>query len=81
MKATASPTLPEFEALAGRLSRVWSQSQAAQTAGGRPRGRQTGGGRKGALKTSGQKLFFIRLYHKAYPTQNVDCSSASRRGR
>jgi hypothetical protein len=71
MKATTSLTVDEFEALAGRLESVWIQAQAAQTAEGQPRRRQPGGGRKGALKTIEQKLFFILLYYKAYPTQDV----------
>jgi hypothetical protein len=71
MKATTSLTVAEFDALARRLALVWTQVQAAQTAEGQPRQRRPGGGRKGALDTSGQKLFFILLYYKAYPTQDV----------
>jgi hypothetical protein len=71
MKATSSLTVAEFEALARRLALAWSEQCAAQTAEGRPRHRQPGGGRKGVLSTIEQKLFFILLYFKAYPTQDV----------
>lgn len=71
MKATTSLTVAEFEALARQLAPVWAAQQAAQTAEGQPRQRRPGGGRKSALATFEQKLFFILLYYKAYPTQDV----------
>ena len=45
--------------------------RAAKTAAGNSRQRQPGGGRKGCLVSAEQKLFFILLYYKAYPTQDV----------
>jgi IS5 family transposase len=71
MRATTSLTVMEFEDLAQRFDGVWSSVRAAKTAAGTPRQRQPGGGRKGCLESAEQKLFFILLYYKAYPTQDV----------
>jgi len=71
MRATTSLTVLEFEDLARRFDAVWSTVRAAQTAAGAPRQRQPGGGRKGCLVGAELKLFFILLYYKAYPTQDV----------
>lgn len=71
MRATTSLTVGEFEVLARRLDVVWSARRAAKTVAGTARQRQPGGGRKGCLDSAEQKLFFILLYYKAYPTQDV----------
>lgn len=71
MKATTSLTVAEFEALARRLAPVWEAQQAGQTVEGQPRQRGPGGGRKGILASFEHKLFFILLYYKAYPMQDV----------
>lgn len=71
MRATTSLTVLEFEDLARRFGLMWSTVRATQTAAGTPRQRQPGGGRKGCLVSAEQKLFFILLYYKAYPTQDV----------
>lgn len=71
MRATTSLTGAEFETLAKRLAVLWAGIQGQKTVAGNPRQRQPGGGRKGCLATAEQKLFFILLYYKAYPTQDV----------
>jgi hypothetical protein len=71
MRASTSLTVAEFEDLAHRFDAVWSRVRAAKTAAGAPRQRQPGGGRKGCLVGAELKLFFILLYYKAYPTQDV----------
>jgi DDE superfamily endonuclease/Helix-turn-helix of DDE superfamily endonuclease len=71
MRATTSLTVFEFEDLSRRFDVVWSTLRAAKTAAGTARQRQPGGGRKGCLISAQQKLFFILLYYKAYPTQDV----------
>jgi len=57
--------------LAGRFAAAWAAVRAAKTAAGAARQRRPGGGRKGCLISAEQKLFFILLYFKAYPTQDV----------
>lgn len=71
MRATTSLTVLEFEDLARRFDVVWSTVRAAKTVAGTARQRQPGGGRKGCLVSAELKLFFILLYYKAYPTQDV----------
>lgn len=71
MRATTSLTVTEFDELAARFAVVWAEQRAAKTAAGTARQRRPGGGRKGCLGTAEQKLFFILLYYKAYPTQDV----------
>ena len=71
MRATTSLTVPEFDELAGRFGVAWAAARAAKTAAGTVRQRRPGGGRKGCLVSAQQKLFFILLYFKAYPTQDV----------
>lgn len=71
MRATTSLTVAEFEALAGLLAALLASIQVQKTVAGKPRQRQPGGGRKGCLASAQQKLFFILLYYKAYPTQDV----------
>src|SRR6266481_8185596 len=71
MRATTSLTVPEFDELARRFAVTWASARAAKTAAGTARQRRPGGGRKGCLVSAEQKLFFILLYFKAYPTQDV----------
>jgi len=71
MRATTSLTVLEFEDLVQRFEAVWSTVRATKTAAGAPRQRQPGGGPKGCLVSAQLKLFFILLYYKAYPTQDV----------
>jgi transposase-like protein len=71
MRATTSLTVSEFDELAGRFDVAWAAARSAQTAAGTARQRRPGGGRKGCLVSPEQKLFFILLYFKAYPTQDV----------
>ena len=71
MRATTSLTLTEFEELSRRLDQAWSTLRSSRTAAGMTRQRQMGGGRKGCLASAELKLFFILLYYKAYPTQDV----------
>lgn len=71
MQATTSLTVQEFEELVERFAVAWANERAAKTAAGTARQRRPGGGRKGCLVSAEQKLFFILLYFKAYPTQDV----------
>lgn len=71
MRATTSLTVSEFDELTLRFDAAWSAVRAAKTAAGTQRQRRPGGGRKGCLVSPEQKLFFILLYYKAYPTQDV----------
>lgn len=71
MRATTSLTVCEFDELVGHFAMAWAAVRAAKTAAGTARQRRPGGGRKGCLATAEQKLFFILLYFKAYPTQDV----------
>ncbi len=71
MRATTSLTVREFDELAGRFAVEWDAMRAAKTAAGKARVRRPGAGPKGCLASAQQKLFFILLYYKAYPTQDV----------
>jgi hypothetical protein len=71
MRATTSLTVGEFDELGGCFAVAWAAARAAKTAAGTARQRRPGGGRKGCLVSPEQKLFFILLYFKAYPTQDV----------
>lgn len=71
MRATTSLTVAEFTKLAEQLASQWDSLRGKQTVAGAARQRRPGGGRKGCLKSAEQKLFFILLYYKAYPTQDV----------
>lgn len=71
MRATTSLTVSEFDELAGRFAEAWATVRATKTAAGAARQRRPGAGRKGCLLSPEQKLFFILLYFKAYPTQDV----------
>ena len=71
MKAATSLTVAEFDTLAIKFSVLWSTTLAEQPAEGTPRQRKPGGGRKSVLATAEDKLFFILVYYKAYPTQDI----------
>lgn len=71
MRATTSLTVREFDELASRFATEWEAMRAAKTAAGDPRVRRPSAGPKGCLASAQQKLFFILLYYKAYPTQDV----------
>jgi hypothetical protein len=71
MRATTSLTVSEFDELTRRFAAEWEALRAAKTAAGHPRVRRPGGGPKGCLASAAAKLFFILLYYKAYPTQDV----------
>jgi hypothetical protein len=71
MRATTSLTVREFRELARRFALVWAAVRSTRTVSGAVRQRRPGGGRKGCLASPEQKLFFILLYYKAYPTQDV----------
>ena len=71
MGATTSLTGAEFDELRVRFDATWAAQRAAKTAAGTARQRRPDGGRKGCLVSAQQKLFFILLYFKAYPTQDV----------
>jgi hypothetical protein len=71
MRATTSLTAREFDELARLFAAEWEAVRAAKTVTGKPRVRRPGAGPKGCLASAEQKLFFILLYYKAYPTQDV----------
>lgn len=57
----------QFQELLPRFSRALRTAEHAK-AWKKKRIREPGGGRKATLKTDAEKLFFILLYYKAYPT-------------
>src|SRR5258708_24131633 len=71
MRATTSLTAREFDELARLFAAEWEAVRAAKTATGKPRVRRPGAGPKCCLASAQHKLFFILLYYKAYPTQDV----------
>ena len=71
MRATTSLTVSEFEELAKHFAEAWAAVRAAKTAAGAVRQRRPGAGPKSCLPSAELKLFFILLYYKAYPTQDV----------
>jgi hypothetical protein len=71
MRATTSLRAREFDELARLFAVEWEAVRAAKTATGKPRVRRPGAGPKCCLASAQQKLFFILLYYKAYPTQDV----------
>jgi hypothetical protein len=71
MRATTSLTVSEFDELARHFATQWEAIRAAKTVAGHPRVRRPGAGPKGCLATAPAKLFFLLLYYKAYPTQDV----------
>jgi hypothetical protein len=71
MRATTSLTVAEFDDLTQRFARFWAEVRAAKTTAGQPRLRRPGAGPKSCLANPALKLFFILLYYKAYPTQDV----------
>jgi hypothetical protein len=82
MKALTGMTVAEFERL---LPTFTAGLKKAQTKAKKERKRAIGGGRRHTLKTPSDKLFFILLYLKCYPTfdlaglfYGVDRSQAQR---
>jgi hypothetical protein len=71
MRATTSLTVAEFDELTQRFTAVWAAVRASKTVAGQPRLRRPGAGPKSCLASAAEKLFFILLYYKAYPTQDV----------
>jgi len=76
----------EFTGLLPEFEKVWETARMREYQNNPERERKPGGGKKGVLKTSSDKLFFILLYYKCYPTYDVmsflyDCnrSAACRR--
>lgn len=67
MKALIGMSLEEFQELL--ISFTYELAQYSANKEGRKR--KVGGGQKGHLKTSADKLFFILLYLKTYPTFDV----------
>src|SRR5205814_3171225 len=71
IRSTTNLTVAEYDELSRRYDVAWAAVRRAKTAAGTARQRRPGGGRKGCLVSAEQKLFFILLYFKAYPTQDV----------
>ena len=71
MRALTGLDGPAFLQLEKRFARVLVEQLADQTRAGQPRQRAAGAGPKGALPGVRPKLFFMRFYLKAYPTQDV----------
>jgi hypothetical protein len=76
----------EFRELLPEFEKVWEVARLRKYQNNPERERKPGGGKKGFLKTSSEKLFFILLYYKCYPTYDVvsflyvcDRSAACRR--
>jgi len=67
MKSLTGLTGEEFEDLSKRFSDTYIQVESAKS----NRKRKFGGGDKGVLETFSDKLFFILLYLKTYPTFDV----------
>ena len=65
MRAMTGLNLKAFEALLPSFSEAYRQYQLRPNVN---RKRAVGGGRKATLRTSGDKLFYILLYCKCYPT-------------
>jgi hypothetical protein len=60
----------EFETLLKSFERAW-QAYIEEDYIQRPRARRYGGGRHAALSSSADKLLFILVYFRLYPTQVV----------
>lgn len=85
MSAMTGVTPDEFTALLSTFAQAWKEAKEKQHENNAEK-RAIGGGRKGFLKTMEDKLFFILLYAKCYPTYDLlgviyDCnrSNACRR--
>jgi len=61
----------EFNALLPIFSKIWQASKIKQHQLNSTGQRAIGGGRKGFLRSIPEKLFFILLYYKCYPTYDV----------
>jgi hypothetical protein len=86
MHALTGMSAKEFEDLLPEFKKAWEVARMRKYRNDPNRERRPGGGKKGFLKTSREKLFFILLYYKCYPTYDVasflyacDRSAACRR--
>ena len=61
----------EFERLLVAFDAAWQSRRHGQNYAGQARQRQPGAGHKGKLATARAKLFFLLLYFKCYPLQEV----------
>jgi hypothetical protein len=61
----------EFEQLLPPFEQAWQDYVEATYIQGKPRQRRYGGGRRGRLRDSADKLLFILVYFRLYPTQEV----------
>lgn len=82
MHALTGMSAKEFGELLPEFERVWEAARLREYRNNPKRERKPGGGKKGFLKTSGQKLLFILLYYKCYPTYDVasflyDCNRSA----
>lgn len=64
-------TPSEFEQLLPAFERAWQVYVETHHIQGRARQRRYGGGRRGQLKATCDKLLFILVYFRLYPTQEV----------
>ena len=86
MHALTGMSAKEFRGLAPEFEKIWETGRIRRYRNDLKRERKPGGGKKGFLRTSSEKLFFILLYYKCYPTYDVmsflyacDRSAACRR--
>lgn len=86
MHALTGISAEEFTELLPEFEKVWEAARLREYQNNPKRERKPGGGKKGVLRTSSEKLFFILLYYKCYPTYDVasflyacDRSAACRR--
>ena len=71
MHALTGMSRAEFTALVPEFERVWEVVRTRDYQRNPNRTRTSGAGRKGFTKTIAEKLFFILLYYKCYPTYDV----------
>lgn len=71
MRALTGMSASEFTALLPEFAAVWEAAQIRAYRANPNRTRKPGGGRKGCTGTMPEKLFFILLYYKCYPTYDV----------
>jgi len=86
MHALTGMSAQEFVGLLPEFEKVWGTVRLRKYQNDPKRERKPGGGKKGFLKTPSEKLFFILLYYKCYPTYDLagflyacDRSAACRR--
>lgn len=86
MHALTGMSAKEFTDLLPEFQKVWETARLREYQQNPKRERKPGGGKIGVLRTYSEKLFFILLYYKCYPTYDVasflyacDRSAACRR--